>query len=447
MKRLTALAAALILLALCLPLSALAEREIPECLRFKQKMTVTHLGRDRDRYVVYPTTALPQVDSEIAGVVDRLLAEASVCLPRKGVASNLASRLDAGPYITRVGDRWMSFLTIGRVAHGHQQLFTAFDARVYNMETGERVTLADVIDAEKGGWEFLSAETRRRLDAHFPALTADPAVLDALCGPEALAERGFTLSPGHLSLHFHAHELYPDAPEGLLRVDIYYPDLKPYMTETALRETDCSGYKLAALTYDDGPVWGTSERLMNQLRLYGAQATFFMVGIKIDGRPNVLHRAYDAGYSVQSHNWVHTFDETTPENVALWTQKMDECMSAIIGVGPVMMRAPGGYQTNFIKAGSTLPMIHWSLISGDASKDASVYGNVDYISTHVGLARDGDIILCHDLNEKANLFAAGYLPRLEKRNFLLVTVQDLCVLRGVPLEAGREYDCCPPADE
>ncbi|MBQ6175461.1 MAG: polysaccharide deacetylase family protein [Clostridia bacterium] len=446
MKKKTGCLLLLALLALCLPAFAAAEREIPDCLRFRQKMTVTHLGNARDRYVVLPSTALPAVDAEIRAEVERLLAEAEPHLPRKGAANNLASRLDAGPYITRVGSRWMSFLVIGRVTHAHDQLFVDFSARVYNMETGERVLLGDILDEEKGGWDFLTEEAERQLAAHFPEIPTDGERLAALCERNALEERAFTLSPGHITLHFHAHELYPEAPEGLLRVEIYYPDLAPYMTETAIRETDCSGYRLAALTYDDGPSWGVSERVMNQLRLYGAQATFFTVGIKIGERPGVLHREYDSGYSVQSHNWVHRFDNITPENVADWIPRMDAAMSAIIGVGPVMMRAPGGYQTLFIRAGSTLPQIHWSLVSGDASNDPNIYGNVDYITHHVGNARDGDIILCHDLNEKANAFAAGYLPRLEHRNFLLVTVQDLCVLRGVKLEAGMELECCPPQE-
>ena len=122
-------------------------------------------------------------------------------------------------------------------------------------------------------------------------------------------------------------------------------------------------------------------------------------------------------------------------------------MSAIIGVGPVMMRAPGGYDDNFIRAGVTLPLIHWSLISGDAVANESNRTSVSYVSNHVSYAKDGDIILCHDLNERSWLFAERYLPKLEQRNFLLVTVQDLCVLRGVALTPGVAVYGCPPAEE
>lgn len=441
-KRLLVLCCAVLLaLGACLP--AGAEREIPQCLRFRQKMTTTKMRNNRNSFVTVPETALPEVDSEIAGIVDRLYAAAEPYLADEGVAS-FQDRIDAGPYITRVGDRWMSFLTVGRVTHGIEQVFVAFDARVYNMETGERVTLDRIIDAEKGGWEYLSAEVSRQLDAHFPLLKADEAALDALCAPEALKNAAFTLSPGHITLHWHAHDLYPDAPEGLLRVTIYYPDLKPFMTETAITETDCTGYPLAALTYDDGPGRGSSDALMNQLRLYGAEATFFNVGERMHLFPGVLHREYDAGYSVQSHNWIHdTKARPKPEQLAEWIRRSDEELSSIIGIGPTLLRPPGGNEGSFIKAGASMPLIHWSSVSGDM--DASMMENSSAVAQRVIRCHDGDIILCHDMSSRADSYALIYLPRLtEKRGFLLVTVEDLCVLRGVELLPGQVYTNCPP---
>ena len=432
------------LLALCACAPAGAEREIPQCLRFTQKMTTTKMPNNRISFVTYPQTALPEVDREIAAEVDELYAAAEPYLAEDGAMSNFQDRIDAGPYITRVGDRWMSFLTIARVAHRKEQVFAAFDARVYNMETGERVMLDSIIDGEKGGWEFLSAEVRRQLSAHFPLLEADPQRLDALCATEALENAAFTLSPGHITLHWHAHDLYPDAPEGLLRVTIYYPDLKPYMTETAIRETDCTGYPLAALTYDDGPGRGTSDALMNQLRLYGAEATFFTIGERLQLFPCVLHREYDAGYSVQSHNWVHDVNAfPKPAQLEEWIRRMDETLSSIIGIGPTLLRPPGGNEVSFAKAGSPLPLIHWSRISGDA--DASTLEDSDQVALRVFSCRDGDIILCHDISDRAPTYASMYLPRLaNKRGFLLVTVEDLCVLRGVELLPAQVYTNCPP---
>ncbi len=422
-----------------------AEREFPDCLRFTQTLTVKQLGRDRNQYITLPSTALPKVDREIEAAVKRLEMQARPHLTNRGVSPGIADRLDVGPYITRVGDRWMSFLTIGRVTHGHEQLFVGFEARVYNMETGRRVRLKEIIDEEKGGWDFLPGEVRKQLSAFFPSLEPDPSTLEALCAPEALKKRGFTLSPGHISLIFHAQEVYPDAPVGLLHVDIYYPELKPYMTETALQETDCTGYALVALTYDDGPRQGVSERLINKLQCYGGQVTYFLIGARMLDRKSIVHCEYDAGYSVQSHNWVHKYDSFTENDVQEWTERMDAEMTAIIGTGPEMMRSPGGKDIRYIHLGSPLPQIHWSVVSGDSNEDTM--NNAESIVWHVAYAKDGDIVLCHDLRENAAACAERYLPILEKRNIMLVTVKDLCILRGVELKTGAIINNCPLPEE
>ena len=443
MKRLFGALLALILLLCALAGTAAGEGGIPAALQFTQTTEQTNLSGNRRLFITLPHTALPAVDAQIEGLVDEMVREAMPFMPGKSVDGYQETRLDVGPYVTRVGKSWMSFLTVARIAHMSEQIYVAFDARVYDMETGEPVPLTDVIDSEKGGWAYLSAEAKAQLAAHFPKLAADPDRLEALCAEEALADAAFTLSPGHLSLIFSAEDLYDGAPAGLLRVTVYYPELKPYMTEKAIAGTDCSGYALVALTYDDGPVRGSSDRLMNQLRLYGAEATFFAVGTNMARSAWVLSRAYDAGYSVQSHNWVHQYTGVNGDSVAKWKAKMDEGMSDIIGVAPVLMRAPGGNEAMFIRAGMGLPMIHWSRISGDASKNEDDRNNVRAIGSQVGSSHDGDIVLCHDLNPKCADFAAVYLPRLEERGFLLVTVQDLCVLRGVVLTPDMILSDCP----
>ena len=75
-KRLFVLCCAVLLaLGACLP--AGAEREIPPCLRFRQKMTTTKMRNNRNSFVTVPETALPEVDREIAEAVNRLYAAAA----------------------------------------------------------------------------------------------------------------------------------------------------------------------------------------------------------------------------------------------------------------------------------------------------------------------------------------------------------------------------------
>ena len=421
----------LALLLLCLAAGASAERTFPDCMRFSQEMQTEPLGRNRLLLRTYPSTARPEVDAEIAALVDALAEAGKAFLPAQG-GSRVATRLDSGATVTRVGDRWMSFLVIGRVSHEGKQLWVDFDTRVYDMETGNPVTLEQVIDAGKGGWEYLAGCVREQLTAHFPALEPDPALLDALCARDALAHARFTLSPGHLSLHYPAGALYPSHDPCLMRVDVYYPALQPYMTDAALAETDCTGYTLIALTYDDGPAAGPSDRLLDQLRLYGGQATFFVVGSRVDGDSGVVRREYDAGMSIQSHNWVHRYSGFSAADMAAWEAKTREALERVIGVPPAMMRCPGGNEEIYFYASCTLPMIHWS-VTAEASPETDTPGTVN---ARVSRAADGDIVLLHDLKVNQYKYAAVYLPNLAARGVMLVTLPDLFVLRGLSPEAG-----------
>ena len=435
MKRLCAL---LLLLLLSAGGAALAEKDfadIPPALQFTQRMTVERLNNNRVIYVTRPSTARPDVDEALAGVIDGMLAEGRAQLPERG-GDNLWSRLDVGPYIHRMGTRWMSFLTISHISHEGAQIWLSVDARTYDMESGRRITLGQVIDPNKDGLAFLSERAREALDGCFGE-TCDPEALARLTAEDALLDTPFTLSPGHLTLLFRADSLYPGHCQ-LLPLEVYYPELKPYMTETAIAETDCSAYQLAALTYDDGPARGSTQDLLNQLRIYGADATFFVVGIPLERGPEMAIREQDAGFKVGSHTLLHETDwaNLTPENIIPWQAQMDELMTRILGRPPELMRAPGGNDRFYLEAGVQLPLIHWSQISGDASSDPAVHDDPERIAWGVAWVVDGGIVLCHDLNARSARAAESYLFTLRARQVLLLTVPDLCAVRGFELGPG-----------
>ena len=91
-KRLFGLCCA-VFLALCACLPASAEREIPQCLHFRQKMTTTKMRNNRNSFVTVPETALPEVDREIAEAVNRLYAAAEPFLAEKGAIASCQDRI------------------------------------------------------------------------------------------------------------------------------------------------------------------------------------------------------------------------------------------------------------------------------------------------------------------------------------------------------------------
>ena len=337
-----------------------------------------------------------------------------------------------GAVITRSGTSFMSFLTIAETTGGRELLSASYDARVYDMATGERVTMADVLAADGSGYDLLAQAVREQLGAAFPAETADEAALGALCTRAALESAPFTLGAASMTLTYRADAVYPGH-GTLLHVTVPYAQLRPEMTARGQAQTDNSRFRMAALTYDDGCAQKNTLNLLDQLRRYGAQATFFILGERIAGNHNVLSRQQNAGYSIQTHTWSHSYTwELTREEKEAERDRFAEALGAFTGVPPTLMRAPGGSEDGYDMG---YPLIHWSLATGDSSND-----NVEEIVERTKWSvKDGTIVLMHDINANCSRYTREIVESLTDRGFLLVTVQELFLDAGIPLEDGMVY--------
>ncbi len=384
----------------------------------------------------YPETANAQVNAALRDVIDALAARGREHMPQ-GSVGQIPAYLDVGATISRVGLRWMSFLSIARTAYEREQTYVDFDARVYDMETGAQILLTDLFDADSEAWNMLAGAVAAQLSAYFPDTEADPAALARLCGREALESAAFTLTPARLTLHYRADALYAEK-NTLMHVSLYFSQLRPLMTERAQENTDNGMFKFIALTYDDGGARGTSNGVMDQLRAHGASATFFIVGTTIRNNHDILCREHDAGYAVASHNYEHVYKGLTNQKLLDWQARFNRELSAVIGTTPAYMRAPGGQFKRYINAQCGLPLIQWSVLSGDADSK-NVAGVAGTVLKH---AEDGAVVLMHDLNPRSPQYTALILPELTNRGYLCVTVDELFDHYGVPLLPDTLYYSC-----
>src|SRR5690554_4617332 len=78
--------------------------------------------------------------------------------------------------------------------------------------------------------------------------------------------------------------------------------------------------KVLYLTFDDGPVPGPTEFVLEQLAIYQAKATFFCVGENVKKHPGVFQQIIEGGHRVGNHTFNHlngwkTDDASYLENV------------------------------------------------------------------------------------------------------------------------------------
>ncbi|MBR0218803.1 MAG: polysaccharide deacetylase family protein [Clostridia bacterium] len=429
----------LLTLALLLPGMGRAEKASSFPAFFQVKYQVKERKFNSDRCFVskeYVTTALSQVDEEINALVDGFDdALAGQMTPDKGKNPKRNSRLDIHVVNTRSGESALSFLVLARETYQRKQKQSPIAGRVYDMATGQKITLNDLFPEDSEAWTVLSDAVREQLNAYFPAQDADPEALSALCSQEALLETPFMLGPVCLSLHYEAKALYPKQ-GSLMRVTVPYSALKGMMTEYGQKQTDNSNYKMVALTFDDGPAHTTTATLLNNLRHNGAQATFFIVGDRIEEHAYIVLRENDENHSIQSHHYKHTdTSKSTVGRIQSYTEKMYKAMTETFGLGPLMLRAPYGIFDYFIKAKVNLPLIEWDVDTKDwTGKSSAAVLNV--VKKEV---KEGSIILMHDIKDHTPESGRLAAEWLYDNGYMCVTVEDLFMNYGQEMVPNKIY--------
>lgn len=431
---LPALAAALLLL---FPFSLSAQADfyttMPEHLVLAQETSIETVKKNIHIRRTYPTTANEAVNAEMRALIDDMLARSreNFSLER----TDMTSTLDVGAVVSRTGTSYMSFLTIAESTRDYAQHSVDFDARVYDIRTGGRVLLTDIFPADSDAWSLLAGEVNAQLSAAFPGTEPDADALAALCSAESLKSAAFTMGAARLTLTYRADAVYPGK-NTLLHVHIPYRDIRHMMTSIAYAQTDNSRFRLVALTYDDGPVRDYTRKVMDELRKGGAAATFFIIGKRIPKNADLLARQQDSNYSVQSHTYTHSYPgDIGTKDAFNEKERFIAELTETIGVAPIMMRSPGGMDDFYTSREIGYPIIHWSLASGDSGngKAKSIVPRVLSQISH------GDIVLMHDLNTESPRYTEQILAALNQQGYLLVTVEELFLAMGVPLEANRVY--------
>ena len=100
--------------------------------------------------------------------------------------------------------------------------------------------------------------------------------------------------------------------------------------------------KTLVLTFDDGPHPDCCARLLDELRDLGVKATFFVVGDRVDARPDLVRRMIDEGHEVGNHTQDHPrLAGLTPDRTR---NELSRCATSVrraTGRGMAFMRPPG----------------------------------------------------------------------------------------------------------
>ena len=192
---------------------------------------------------------------------------------------------------------------------------------------------------------------------------------------------------------------------------------------------------MIAITFDDGPSKFTMQ-LLEQLEAYDSRATFFMVGTNVPKYPETVKKMKEIGCELGNHT-THHARLTTLDVVGIQYEvnTTNQAIQSVVGETATLMRPPYGAVNEVVQSVVGMPLAMWSVDTLDWElKDTEAVEK--YI---LNMAKDGEIILLHDIHETTVQAVLQVIPELVNRGYQLVTVSEMAAARGVTLENGQKY--------
>ena len=192
---------------------------------------------------------------------------------------------------------------------------------------------------------------------------------------------------------------------------------------------------VVALTFDDGPHFALTPRLLDTLKEKGIRATFFLIGQNAKEYPAIVKRIVAEGHELGNHSWSHpNLAKMSDEEVRSQLTRTNDAIEAAVGQKPKLMRPPYGSYTKaqgkWFHDELGFTFVLWDVDPDDwrdpgpsVVEDRVLNGWKD--STGV---RPGSIVLSHDIHKGTVEAEPDIIDKLKAKGYKFVTVSELIAM-------------------
>ncbi len=163
------------------------------------------------------------------------------------------------------------------------------------------------------------------------------------------------------------------------------------------------------LTFDDGPVPGATDYVLNELAKRGQQATFFVVGDNVRKFSSLANEVLQAGNTLGNHTYHHLNGwNTTLKEYLKDVNDCDRVLRDELGFATEIFRPPYGLlkPSQAQKISQTHQIIMWNVLSGDYVPGVGEHKIGEVLKRNT---KRGAIFLFHDQQKTAGKLR-GFLP-------------------------------------
>jgi len=120
-----------------------------------------------------------------------------------------------------------------------------------------------------------------------------------------------------------------------------------------------------ALTFDDGPDPVFTSQILDKLKKYEVNATFFLLGVNVEKYPEIVKRISAEGHTIGNHTYNHPkLTEISDEDYHYQIYKVDDLIQNLVGYKPKFFRPTyGAINENQIQWATDKGMmvVQWSI--------------------------------------------------------------------------------------
>jgi peptidoglycan-N-acetylglucosamine deacetylase len=120
--------------------------------------------------------------------------------------------------------------------------------------------------------------------------------------------------------------------------------------------------KSVSITFDDGPDPAKTPIILELLKRYEVQATFFCIGKNIAGNEQLLKQVIEQGHLLGNHSYSHSkwFDLFTSGRMKAELLETDRLIKNVTGNSPLFFRPPFGVVNPMVS--NALKNMHWQVV-------------------------------------------------------------------------------------